>query len=434
MKHFYYSVTWLSLFVLTGLAAAQAVSPEGVAIEPATRSIEVTPLGVIDVPGYACEIIAYCESERVLVVTDSHWKTLDVFRVASLDPPMLEAVDFDDETPWAAEGIGLVREPTSVAVHPTHPVALVTVIGRRPGDPGTVFGFDLREKSLGRMVLRQPVGAHPDSIAISPDGRYAVVACEAERDPDAPGAVWAIDLAELTADRLARDGTLPAWEVPGLKERLRTPLSEIEPEYVAFDPQSRFAVISCQENNLVLTLDLRGDKPTFGEPIYLSMGAEPDGVSVLDNVIGPDGRVGCLIGVAEEGKLGKFGQVFGHSLSFHWLDPEDIQTATQTVTRVDVRPLSNPDRPDARRDPEAIALTHYGGRPIAVATTERGDYLMVLDLNDIANPALIARHKIGDRPEGLILVPNGEDLIAVTGDEGGYGPGTVSFVRLRAMP
>lgn len=413
---------------------AQTITTTSAPPPPARRSIELTPLGIIDVPGYACEIIAYCPSQKILVVTDSHWKTLDVFHVTSLDPPVLQAIDFDDESPDVAEGIALVREPTSVAVHPTLPIALVTVLGRRPGDPGTVFGFDLRHDSLGRMILKQPVGPHPDSLAISPDGKYAVVACEAERDPDAPGGVWVIDLSTLTMDRYARDGELPAWEVPGLKDRLRMPVSEVEPEYVAFDPQSRFALVSCQENNLVLTLDLTGDAPTFGEPIYLTAGAEPDGVSVLDEVTGPDGRVGCLIGVAEEGKLGKYGQVFGHSLSFHWIDPDDVHAAAEPVARVDTRLLTRPDKPTARRDPEAIQLTHFAGRPIAVAATERGDYLLALDLADITRPTLLGRCKIGDRPEGLILIPHGDDLIAVTGDEGGYGPGTVSFVRLRAVP
>lgn len=399
-----------------------------------TPAIKLEHLDTLDVPGFVCEIVDYCESQKLLVVTDSHWKTLDVFRVETLDPPRLTAIDFDDETPNVAEGIAIVREPTSVAVHPTLPIALVTVLGRLPGDAGTVFGFDLREGSLGRMILKQPVGAHPDSIAISPDGQYAVIACEAERDPDAPGAVWVIDLSGLTVDRYARDGALPAWEVPGLKHVLRMPLCDIEPEFVAFDPQSRFAVISCQENNTLLTLDLRGDATRFGEPISLGAGAEPDGVSVLDNVPGPDGRVGCLIGAAEEGRLDKYGHVLGHAVSFYWLDPDHLDIAATPVSRLDMRQLTDPDKPNARRDPEAVKLTHYAGRPIAVATTERGDYLVALDMTDPVHPELIGRCKVGDRPEGLILIPNGNDLIAVTGDEGGYGPGTLSFVRLRVEP
>lgn len=399
-----------------------------------TPTIKLEYLDTLDVPGLVCEIVDYCAPQKLLVATNSHWKTLDVFRVESLDPPKLTAIDFDDETANVAEGIAIVREPTSVAVHPTLPIALVTVLGRRPGDAGTVFGFDLREATLGRMILNQPVGAHPDSIAIAPDGKYAVIACEAERDPDAPGAVWVIDLSGLTADRYARDGVLPAWEVAGLKRVMRTPLSEVEPEFVALDPQSRFAVISCQENNLLLTLDLRGTAPQFGEPIYLSAGAEPDGVSILDNVQGPDGRIGCLIGAAEEGKLNKYGQVLGHAVSFHWLDPDRLDVAATPVSRLDMRLLTKPQDPGARRDPEAVKLTRFAGRPIAVITTERGDYLVALDMTDPANPQLIGRCKVGDRPEGLILIPNGDDLIAVTGDEGGYGPGTLSFVRLRAEP
>jgi hypothetical protein len=261
-----------------------------------------------------------------------------------------------------------------------------------------------------------------------------VVACEADRDPDAPGAVWVVDLSGLTVDRYARDGALPAWEVPGLKQAVRLPLSEVEPEFVAFDPQSRFAVISCQENNLLLTLDLRGTSPAFGEPISLNAGAEPDGVSVLDNVPGPDGRMGCLIAVAEEGKLDKYGHVLGHALSFHWLDPDHLDAVATQTSRLDIRLLTKPEEPGVRREPEAVRLTRFAGRPIAVATTERGDYMIALDMTDPTKPELLGRCKVGDRPEGLILIPHGDDLIAVTGDEGSYGPGTLSFVRIHAEP
>ncbi len=422
---------WLCLFLMVCLTAIDHAAPAQADPKQPQNDLELTHLDTIDVPGLACEIIDYCESEKLLLATDSHWKTLDVFRVESLDPPVLTPIDFDDESSNVAEGIALVREPTSVAVHPSLPIALVTVLGRRPGDAGTVFGFDLRRDTLGRMILKQPVGAHPDSIAISPDGRYAVVACEAERDPDAPGAVWVIDVSGLKVDRYARDGVLPAWEVPGLSQLLRMPASEVEPEFVAFDPFSRFAVISCQENNLLLTLDLKGPEPVFGKPIYLAAGAEPDGVSVLTGVQDSEGRTGCLVATAEEGKLAKYGQVQGHSLSLHWIDPNNVHDEAAPMARVDVRPLVKPSEPESRRDPEAVKLAHFAGRPIAVGATERGDYVYALDLADPTKPRLIGKLKVGDRPEGLILIPHGEDLIAVTGDEGGYGPGTISFVRIR---
>ncbi len=418
----YRFITTLLLACLANTCPAQSTQPQ----------IELTHLDTIDVPGFVCEIVDYCACEQLLLSTDSHWKTLDVFKVTSFDPPILTAIDFDDETPNVAEGIAVVREPTSVAVHPTQPIALVTVLGRLPGDGGTVFGFDLREKTLGRMILKQPVGPHPDSIAISPDGKYAIVACEAERHPDAPGEVWVIDISNLSPDRFARDGELPAHAVPGLKKLLGMPESEVEPEFVAFDPQSRFAVISCQENNLLLTLDLQTGVPTFGKPIYLTAGAEPDGVSILDNVQNPEGKTGCLVAAAEEGKLSKYGYMQGHSVSFHWLDPNDLSTDATPMSRVDVRSLVKPSEPESRRDPEAVKLAHFAGRTIAVGTTERGDYFYALDLADPTQPRLIDKFKIGDRPEGLILVHHDEDLIAITGDEGGYGPGTLSFVRIHA--
>lgn len=421
-----------SLLLLTLLAsfAASAYADDAHPNPP----VELTHLDTIDVPGFVCEMVGYCPSQKLMLSTDTHWDTVDVFRVESLDPPVLIPIDFDDSTPDVAEGIAFDYEPTCVAVHPNLPIALVTVLGRRPGDPGTVYGFDLRPETLGRIILKQHVGAHPDNLAISHDGRYAVVACEAERDPDAPGAVWTIDLQSLSPDRSPDDKPLPAGPVPGLKDMLNMPECEVEPEFVAIDPHSRFAVVSCQENNLLLPVDLRGVKPTFCKPIYLPEGAEPDGVCILADAQGPDGRTGCFVAAAEEGMFARYGQLLGQSLSLFWIDPNNLNADATPLARLDVRQLVKPSEPNARRDPEAVQLVHFAGRPIAIGTTERGDYAYALDLADPTNPKLIDKFKIGDRPEGLIVIPHGQDLIFVSGDEGHYGPGTLSFIRLRAKP
>ena len=70
------------------------------------------------------------------------------------------------------------------------------------------------------------------------------------------------------------------------------------------------------------------------------------------------------------------------------------------------------------------------GRTLAILTIERGDYLLGLDVTDPTEPVLFDKVKVGDRPEGLILVDHPSGILIVTGDEGNRGPGTISVTRL----
>lgn len=394
------------------------------------QTLRMHTLKTFDVPAFTAEIVDYCASERVLVSTNTIWKTLDVFLVDSLDPPAITPLDFDEDEP-SEEGIWMMGEPTSVSAHPTLPVAIVAVLGRELDDRGRVCIVDLRRgASMGTVLVDQPVGIHPDSVGISPDGRWAIVANEGEGLFRTPGSITAIDLRGLTLARRPWDGPLPSHELPGLSRVLDTPVGDCEPEYVAFDPQSRFAVVSCQDNDAVVLVDLRKDVPAIVGCIFLPYGSQPDGVSVLDNVAGPDGRTGCLVGVAEEGMFDRYGRFLGNTVSFTWIDPDKLDGVPRLMSRTHVSDWLEPGKPRRRRDPENIRMARFGGRSIAIVACEQGDRLVGLDITDPTQPHPFDIVRVGDRPEGLVLIRHGNDLIAVTGDEGNEGPGEISFVRI----
>ena len=52
-----------------------------------------------------------------------------------------------------------------------------------------------------------------------------------------------------TVGRDAAEVSLPAFELPGLESLVGEPADRIEPEYVTFDPRSRFAIVTLQEND-----------------------------------------------------------------------------------------------------------------------------------------------------------------------------------------
>lgn len=413
---------WLALWCVVGAGPSMG---QGVA--------KFSGVHTVDVPGHTVEIVQYQPQQKLLLATNAQWKSVDIFDVESLDPPRFEMFDFDPEIEPGPQGVGTIYEPTSVALHPTLPIAFVSVLGRSPEKPGRLLGIDLRrgDDTLGDWMFWQEVGFHPDSVAVSPDGRWAVVACEGEGSPDSPGSVWAVDIAGLTPEHRGRDGGLPAYELPGLAKLVEAPAGVIEPEVVAFDPQARFAVVTLQENDSFVVVDLvGGPRPSLVSRTHLTRWAHPDGIDVIDGVPGPDGRDGCLIAVAEEGTFNKFGEITGNNLSLYWIDPLALDQPATLLSRTDVRPWVNPEDPDKRRDPESVRLLRAGGRVLAILTIERGDWLLGLDVTDAARPVLFDKAKVGDRPEGLAVVRDERGWLIITGDEGNWGPGTLSVTRM----
>ena len=140
--------------------------------------------------------------------------------------------------------------------------------------PGAIVVY--RSATLARAAV-YPAGVLPDSIAISPDGRFIVTANEAEPVPDysvdPEGSVTVVDLAPgLAAARVTQlgfgdfnAGGPRASELPsgvrvfgrrGTTGPASTVAQDLEPEYVSITPDSTRAVISAQENNALVTVTL----------------------------------------------------------------------------------------------------------------------------------------------------------------------------------
>lgn len=408
-------------------------------------------LTTVDVPGHTAEIVGYCPSEKLLVATNSIWDTLDIFEVdwSDRNRPKLKAIDFSKEYP-SNEGVWTMGTPTSVAVHPTLPIALVVALNEHPQRPGMLLGIDLRRgETLGHMILLQDVGIHPDSIAISSDGRWALIANEGEYHPDTPGTLTAVDLKALAMDRKAWHDPLASYTITGLDKVLETPVGDVEPEFVAFDPQGRFAVVSCQENDAVVLVEMRDETPRLAGDdgatgraavgrgvIFLEYGSEPDGVDVIDGVALPPGieetqtgHPGCLVAVAEEGKFDRYGRWLGNAVSLWWVNPDDLTALPRMMARVDIAKAINEDKPDKRRDPEAVVFKRWGGKLWLFAATERGDRILAMDVTNPTKPQVVDIARVGDRPEGMIDIEHDGELILITGDEGNEGPGEISFTR-----
>lgn len=139
--------------------------------------------------------------------------------------------------------------------------------------PGVVVFHDTRSRlQLGAPVT---VGALPDMVTFTPDGRELLVANEATPNPrptpaglsadDPVGSVSIIDVRTRRVTTLPIDPSIPGYDTLRLfpasgslptQPATYSPYGP-EPEYIAIDKTGRYAYVTLQEANGVAVLDLR---------------------------------------------------------------------------------------------------------------------------------------------------------------------------------
>jgi hypothetical protein len=132
-------------------------------------------------------------------------------------------------------------------------------------DPGRVVFFD----ATGDFVAGVTVGALPDMLTFTPNGRFVLVANEAEPNDaytvDPPGSVSIIELDGGAAGITQADVTTvgfaafngaaldPSIRIFGLNASVS---QDLEPEYIAVSHDSLTAWVTLQEANAIAELDL----------------------------------------------------------------------------------------------------------------------------------------------------------------------------------
>lgn len=201
----------------------------------------------------AAEITAYDpDTKKLFVVSNDGNSRIDVVDLQDpANPSLLGAIDI---TPYGG-GVN------SVAVNDGQLAAAVEADPAQ--EPGLIVFFDTDNLQELRRVT---VGALPDMVTFSPDGRYVLSANEGEPsdeyDVDPLGTVSIIDLdhdyAVTTLDFSGFAGQQAALEASGL--RIFGPgaslAQDLEPEYIAVSEDSKHAWVSLQENNGLARIDL----------------------------------------------------------------------------------------------------------------------------------------------------------------------------------
>jgi hypothetical protein len=222
----------------------------------------------------AAEIVAFDPTNQRIFSVNANSGMVDVFSVADpADPTLEDSIDLAGilATNGLAADEASVGAANSVAVSGGQ--AAVAVEADPKSNPGWVVFIDTASLSYINAV---EVGALPDMLTFTPDGAMVVVACEGEPEDytvDPEGRVDLIrssdyGLQTVTFTDFNADGHRAA-ELPedvrifgrivdndGEVVRPSTVAEDLEPEYVAVNPESTMAYVAMQENNAVAVIDL----------------------------------------------------------------------------------------------------------------------------------------------------------------------------------
>ncbi|MFY8120119.1 MAG: choice-of-anchor I family protein [Burkholderiaceae bacterium] len=252
------------------------VSPPSV-VEPTPSSITLElagrhTTGVYNAGG--AEIPAYDPASRRLFVVNGSSGTVDVLNIANPAAPALVGTITSASI---GSGLGGIN---SVAI--ANGIVALAVEASPKTNPGVVAFY--RAADLTRLST-VPVGALPDMVAFTPDGRFALTANEAEPNSygaadsvDPEGSVSIIDVSNIAAptvrtagftafngqrDALRSAGVriygLPGRTIAGgpiVDPAGATVAQDLEPESITVSADGTRAWVTLQENNALAVIDI----------------------------------------------------------------------------------------------------------------------------------------------------------------------------------
>ncbi|HQT00685.1 MAG: hypothetical protein B7Y26_09500 [Hydrogenophilales bacterium 16-64-46] len=372
------------------------------------------------------EIVAVSRDGKTLVYTDSPTGNIGFVDIANPESPV---------------GLGTVQtggEPTSVAVVGKYALVGVNTSESFDAPSGHLAVYDL-PACLANVAGCVPVhtldmNGQPDSVAVSPNGRYAAIAIENERDED------------VTVDDV--EGGLPQYPAGFLNivDLVGSPLNwqvrmvdltglaaygsdDPEPEYVSIN-QANIAAVTLQENNHIALVNLANGRVIKD---FDAGAVDLDGINTVEEKPALIDLSGSLTGVLREpdsiawlggDKLitANEGDLFGGSRGFTVFNRNgkplyDAGTGFEYLTtRIGHYPDNRAGNKGA--EPEGIAAAKYGNREYAFVGSERANFVAVYQQKGARDMKLVQVLPTGVGPEGLLPIPGRKLFIASTeGDD-----------------
>ncbi len=208
------------------------------------------------------EIVDYDKKHHRAFVVNGADQSLDILDLTSpsdqKELSLLKKVSLKD----IDLGGFVLGDLTSVAVHPNSEYVAVAMPAEEKTDPGMIALFETN----GDFIKAYEVGALPDMVAFSPDGKQLLVANEGEPNDDytidPEGSVSVLDVSNGPKEANVNTIGFDSLDEKKIDEDVRvfgpgaTTAQDFEPEYIQVTSDSQKAYVSLQENNAIAEIDL----------------------------------------------------------------------------------------------------------------------------------------------------------------------------------
>ena len=245
---------WVRLLLPTVVILVGIILSTAAASSP---TIHLEPIGHFATGVFdegAAEIVAFDSGSARLFVINADAGVVDVLDLSDPANPMplapIDLPEFDGGVNSVAVQNGLV---------------VVAAENDEKTEPGQAVFLDID----GNLLNAVTVGALPDMVTFTPDGRYVLVANEGEPnddyDVDPEGSVSIIDLSGGMANLSQADvqtATFTKFNNGRIDPLIRifgpnaTVAQDLEPEYIAVSDDSQTAWVTLQENNALAIIDI----------------------------------------------------------------------------------------------------------------------------------------------------------------------------------
>ncbi len=255
-------------------------------VEPTPETIKLSLLGRYETNIFAqsaAEIPAYDAETKRLFVVNAQKGLVDVLDASKPEKPIHIAE-------LSARTYLTNSEVNSVAVK--NGIVALAVQAEQKTDTGIVVFFNAKDLSF---ISKVSVGALPDMLTFSPDGKTVLVANEGEPNDDysvdPEGSVSIIDISNIKQPK-ANVADFKAWNTQKadlLAKGIRifgsnaSVAQDLEPEYITISADSKTAWVTLQENNAIARIDIAQQKVTDIYPLgYKDHGVVGNELDVSD--------------------------------------------------------------------------------------------------------------------------------------------------------
>ena len=204
----------------------------------------------------AAEIVAHDARNQRIFKINANAATVEVLDINDPENPNLIGSIDASQLGGGANSVAVYKDLIAVAIE-----------AEDAQESGLVAFYDSTDFSFRGTVS---VGALPDMLTFTPNGRYVLVANEGEPDDDyvvdPEGSISIIDLRHGVASASVRTADFNAWD--GMEDDLRTAgvrifgpgastSQDLEPEYITVANNSRTAWVAMQEANALAVVDIK---------------------------------------------------------------------------------------------------------------------------------------------------------------------------------